>query len=108
MRTILIAGAVCCLFSCKTEKKKQGLGEKQRQIETGTLDSTNQYKAEQVGWTMDIHPDWEVQTKEETKRLGERGQKAMEETINAEVDASELVQLINLRKGRFNSFMSTI
>ena len=106
MKYILILLASLSLLSCK--EKKQELKDKQKEIETGTLDSTNRYSADEIGWTTSIPSGWEVQTRENTKKNTERGLKAIEKEMNAEVDASKLIQLLNLKKGKFNSFLSTI
>lgn len=106
MRYILILLATLSLLSCK--EKKQDLKDKQKEIETGTLDSTNRYSADEIGWTTYIPAGWDVQTKENTQKNTERGMKAIEKEMNAEVDASDLVQLLNLKKGKFNSFLSTM
>lgn len=106
MKYIFILIICLSLISCK--EKKQTLKDKQDEIETGSLDSTHQYKADEIGWTTRIPGGWEVLTKEATKNNTERGKKEIEKTLNVEVDASGLQQLLNLKKDRFNSFLSTI
>ena len=106
MKYIIILIACFSLISCK--EKRQTLKDKQSELETGSLDSTHRYKADDIGWTAKVPGGWEVQSKDATKENTERGKKAIEKTINVEVDASALQQLINLKKGRFNSFLSTI
>ena len=99
---------ITCLFLISCKEKKQTLKDKQDEIEIGSLDSAHQYKADEIGWTAKIPMGWEVQTKDDTKDNTERGKKEIEKTLNVEVDASGLKQLINLKKDKFNSFLSTI
>jgi hypothetical protein len=49
-----------------------------------------------------------VLSKETIRENTEKGKKLIEKTYEGEVDASGLKQLLNLRKDRFNSFLSTM
>jgi hypothetical protein len=93
--------------SCK-QKQKQTLADKQKEIGTGTLDAKNIYTSDKIGWTVMLPEGWDVETKEGTKKSTEKGTKLIEKTMNTEIDASALEQLINIKKDRFNSFLSTI
>ncbi len=108
MRIVFILAMVLGLYSCQSEKKKQGLGEKQREIEIGLLDSTHVYTAKEIGWTMNVLPDWEVQTKEDINKNNQKGKEALEKTIGTEIDGSNHAQLINLKKGHLNTLLSSI
>ena len=106
MKYLFILFAALSLYGCKG--KNQTIKDKQSEIENGALDSIFQYKADVIGWTTKVPGGWDVQSKNATKANMERGKKEIEKTINEKVDASDLIQLLNLKKGRLNSFLSTI
>lgn len=105
MRKLLILSLFPLIIAgCKS---KQTTKEKQKELQTGVLNEKNIYKADEIGWTIAL-PDWGVITKTENKRLVEKGKEAMEKTAGGEIDASDLVELINLKKDPYNNFLSTI
>lgn len=108
MKYIFAISIMLLLFSCKGKNKPQTIKDKQKELETGRLDTANRYTAEEIGWAVDIPAGWEVESREATKKSTERGKKELEKTINGEIDASGLIQLLNLRKDKFNTFLSTI
>lgn len=108
MKYIFICIASFWLLSCKEKEKKQDLEDKQIELETGSLDSNNLYTADEIGWTVNMPMNWEVQPKNEIRRHTESGLKKIEKTLNQEVDISGLKQLLNLKKDRFNLFLSSI
>jgi hypothetical protein len=108
MKYIFICIAAFLLLSCKEKEKKQELEDKQIELETGALDSNNQYTADEIGWTVNIPINWEVWSKKEIRKHQEMGEKEIEKSLNKEVDVSGLKQLLNLKKDRFNSFLSSV
>ena len=52
MKYALIA-LIVILISCKQEKK-QTTSDKQKELETGSIDSTNRYEAPEIGWTANV------------------------------------------------------
>lgn len=108
MKLICLSLGICLLIACKNESKPQTLKDKQKEIETGSLDSSNIYKVDEIGWTVRIPAHWEIMTRETLKKNTERGKKAMEKAMDSQIDVSGLVQLLNLKKDQFNSFLSTI
>jgi hypothetical protein len=105
--TLLFITAIA-LFSCKQKPTKQSVKDKQTELENGSLDSANLYSVKEIGWTAKIPPNWEILTREAVQKNTERGKKEIEKTFNGELDASQLKQLLNLKKDRFNSFLSTM
>lgn len=108
MKYLCIAVAVFLLYSCKEKVKTRTIEEKQNEMEVGKLDASGVYSVEEIGWTVKLPQGWDVLTKEQLKQNTERGKEVMEESLKAEVDASGLQQLLNLRKNMLNSFLSTI
>lgn len=102
-----LVGVVCCLnlISCK---KAQSLAEKQKEIETGKLDDSLAYTAEEIGWSAQVPAGWEVMTKEKTQELQDKGKDLIEKSAEASLDTSALKQLLNLQKDPFNNLLSTI
>jgi hypothetical protein len=84
------------------------LKEKQAQIETGRLDSTNTYSVNEIGWTMNIPEGWEVLTRKEVKAMNDKGKKTMQEIFDAEADISKVQPLISIKKDRLNIFTSNM
>ena len=108
MKYILLIALFLFFQSCKENGKPQSLDEKQKEIDNGSLSAASIYTADEIGWTARIPAGWEILTKEQIKRNTARGKKALEESIDTEIDASGLQQLLNLRKDNFNSFLSTM
>jgi hypothetical protein len=106
MRILFVMFVFIISFSCK--EKKQGLKEKQKEIEIGKLDSANTYTVEEIGWTVLLPEGWEVITKEELKRISEKGKKEMEKTFETKIDDSGVQELISIRKDKFNSLISNM
>jgi hypothetical protein len=88
-------------------KSKQTAKEKQRELQTGTLNEKNIYTAKEIGWTIQL-PDWDVITKKENEKLNQKGKEALEKSVGAQINTSGLIELINIKKDPFNSFTSTI
>ncbi len=106
MKYILLFLFPVWFFSCK-ERKQTGT-DRQREIENGRLNSAGTYSVPEIGWEVTIPEGWEVVSKKMTRENTEKGKKAIEKTMESHVDASGLKQLLNLRKDRFNSFLSTM
>jgi hypothetical protein len=77
-----------------------------KQIDEGTVQNDT-YTSQEIGWTIEIPKGWTVVEKEQTEANNEKGLKAMEETIEGEIDYSGLKNLIAFQKNRFNMFQST-
>ena len=102
---LLLAPLMLCLVSCE---KKQTIEVKQRLVENGILDNSLAYSAEEVGWKASIPHEWKLMTPGEKAKLGGAGKKEMEKITGGPIDTSQLRDLINLTKDKFNSFLSTI
>jgi len=65
------------------------------------------YSSDEIGWTIEIPKGWTIVDKEKSQSNTEKGLKAIEETIEQEVDYSGLKNLIGFQKNEFNIFQST-
>jgi hypothetical protein len=65
------------------------------------------YTSEEIGWTIEIPAGWSVLDKEQVKETNEKGLKALEETLESDIDDSGLKNLIGFQKNQFNIFQST-
>lgn len=95
----IIAGISLSLTSC-------GQVDPNKNIDEGKVEG-NIYTSEEIGWTIEIPKGWTVVDKEKTKETNEKGLKALEETMDGEIDFSGLKNLISLQKDQFNIFQST-
>ncbi|WP_299124987.1 hypothetical protein [uncultured Winogradskyella sp.] len=86
------------LISCKTYPNKQ--------IDEGKI-TESKYHSKEIGWTMEIPKGWNVTHKSILDERIEKGLDAINETAEIEYDASELKQLLNFQKDKFNIFQST-
>lgn len=77
-----------------------------KNIDEGKIEG-NTYTSNEIGWKMEIPKGWSVIEKEKTKENNEKGLKALQETMDAEIDYSGLKNLISLQKDLFNIFQST-
>lgn len=97
--TIASLLATLILSSCRQPDPNE-------QIDEGTV-KENTYTSEEIGWTIEIPDGWTVIEIEQTKANNEKGLKAIEETIEGEIDFSGLKNLIGFQKNQFNIFQST-
>ena len=95
----IIAGISLSLTSC-------GQIDPNKNIDEGKVEG-NIYTSQEIGWTIEIPKGWTVIDKEKTKETNEKGLKAIEETIDGQVDYSSLKNLISFQKNQFNIFQST-
>ncbi|GAO31018.1 hypothetical protein [Geofilum rubicundum] len=95
----IITGISISLTSC-------GQVDPNKNIDEGKVEE-NIYTSEEIGWTIEMPKGWTVIDKEKTKEINEKGIKALEETMDAEIDYSGLKILISLEKDLFNNFQST-
>lgn len=95
----IITGISLSLTSC-------GQVDTNKNIDKGKVEG-NIYTSKEIGWTIEIPKGWTVVDKEKTKETNEKGLKALEETIDGEIDFSGLKNLISLQKDQFNIFQST-
>ncbi|OUD35277.1 hypothetical protein [Flavobacterium sp. FPG59] len=77
-----------------------------KNIDEGKIEG-NIYTSQEIGWTIVIPKGWTIVDKEKNKEINEKGLKALEETLEGEVDYSKLKNLISLQKDQFNNFQST-
>lgn len=77
-----------------------------KNIDEGKIEG-NTYTSNEIGWKMEIPIGWAVVEKEKTKENNEKGLKALQETMDAEIDYSGLKNLISIQKDLFNIFQST-
>lgn len=96
---ILTIGILTMLTSC-------GKADPNKNVDEGKVES-NLYKSAEIGWTIEIPKGWSVVDKEKNHAANEKGQKAIEETIESKVDYSGLKNLIGFQKNQFNIFQST-
>lgn len=102
MKKILFAaiiGIAISLTSC-------GQVEPNKNIDEGKVEG-NIYTSQEIGWTIEIPKGWKVIDKEKIKETNKKGLKAIEETIEGQVDYSGLKNLISFQKNQFNIFQSS-
>jgi len=95
----IFTGIALSLTSC-------GQVDPNKNIDEGKVEG-NVYTSEEIGWTIEIPKGWTVIDKEKTKEINEKVLKALEETMEGEIDYSGLKNLISLQKDQFNIFQST-
>ena len=95
----IITAALFILSSCAE------IGTKKMR-EEGKING-NIYSSDEIGWTMEIPSGWNIIDLEQTKKTNQVGLKALEETLNSDVDISQLKQLLALKKNSFNIFQSS-
>ena len=100
---LLIAASV---IGCKEKETKKTTADKYNRADEN--DTANHYHEPAIGWTTQWPDGWEVQSREMVDANTERGKKAVEKTIDQEVDISGLKNLLHLAKNKTNSFLSTI
>jgi hypothetical protein len=69
-----------------------------------------EYHSAEIGWKA-ITPttaDWKRMSNKEKAALNQKGRNAIEKATGETLDASNLKELLNLKKDQFNSFLSTI
>ena len=94
----IITGITLLLSSC-------GQVDPNKNIDEGKVEG-NIYTSQEIGWTIEIPKGWTVIDKEKTKEINEKGRKAIEETLDGEIDYSGLKNLISFQKNQFNIFQS--
>lgn len=102
MKTILftiITGITFSLTSCAQVDPNKNIDE-------GKIEE-NIYTSQEIGWTIEIPEGWKVVDKQKTKETNEKGLKAIEKTIEGEIDYSGLKNLISFQKNQFNIFQSS-
>jgi hypothetical protein len=77
-----------------------------KNIDEGKVEG-NTYTSKEIGWKMEIPTGWTVVEKEKTKENNEKGLKALQETMDSEIDYIGLKNLISFQKDLFNIFQST-
>jgi hypothetical protein len=77
-----------------------------KNIDEGKVEG-NTYTSKEIGWKMEIPTGWNVVEKEKTKENNEKGLKALQETMDSEIDYIGLKNLISFQKDLFNIFQST-
>jgi len=97
--SILSLLMVLAFVSCKQSDPNE-------QIDEGTV-KDNTYTSQEIGWTIKIPEGWSVVEKEETEAHSEKGLKAMEASIEGEINFGEFKSLIVFQKNQFNLFQSS-
>lgn len=77
-----------------------------KNIDEGKVNG-NFYTSNEIGWTIEIPKGWTIIEKSEKQELNKKGENAIEETVNADIDFSGLKNLIAFQKNQFNVFQST-
>lgn len=95
---LLVLLILTTLSSCKSDPNKQ--------IDEGKI-TENTYHSDEIGWTMNIPKGWNVTHRSVLAERNEKGLDMIEESTGLEYDDSQLKQLLNFQKNRFNIFQST-
>lgn len=83
-----------------------GKADPNKTVDEGKVEK-NTYTSAEIGWTIEIPKGWTIIDKEKKQATNEEGLKAIEETIESNVDYSGLKNLIGFQKNQFNIFQST-
>ncbi len=100
--------ALSCLSLAVSCNSNQTLKEKQSELYTGKIDSTYKYTCSEIGWQTMLPKDWNMLTKEQLNDMNAKGKDLLEKSTGQQVDMSAVKELVNMRKDKFNSFLSTI
>ena len=95
----IIAGISLSLTSC-------GQVDPNKNIDEGKVEGSF-YTSQEIGWTIEIPEGWTVVDMEKTKETDEKARKAIEETMDGEIDLSAFKKLISFQKDQFNSLQSS-
>lgn len=76
------------------------------QIDEGTI-KNNIYKSHEIGWEMEIPKGWDIVTMEETDAYQKKGEDLLQSMVDETIDASQVRNLLSLKKDLFNLFQST-
>ena len=99
---------ILCAYLFGACKSNQTLKDKQSEVENGKIDENFKYTCSEVGWETYLPKDWNVITKEENKKMIQKGKEALQKSLGTAVDMSALKELVNVKKDVYNSFLSTI
>ncbi len=97
-RIIVLLLFLSLIFSCKNDSNKQ--------VDEGEIEE-RVYHSKDIGWTMKIPKGWEIMQRDVVQQQSDKGLEAISETLDSEIDVSQLKQLINLKKDEFHLFLST-
>jgi hypothetical protein len=95
----VIAGISLSLTSC-------GQVDPNKNIDEGKVEGSF-YTSQEIGWTIEIPEGWTVVDIEKTKETDEKARKAVEETMDGEIDLSAFKKLISFQKDQFNCLQSS-
>jgi hypothetical protein len=103
LTTLLVATVlfIACNNAQTTETKKQN-------IETGVLTDDLDYTCKEIGWKTKIPQNWGVMDMAAVNKMTADGLAKIKENSNVELNTEGLTQLVNLKKDRFNYFLSSI
>ena len=103
---------LCCLLllfvlvSCLENPFKQ---KPKKPPVAGTPLSGNHYTSQKIGWTIKLPgKEWKLIPKSERSSSNEKAKKDLEKSTGAEIDNSNVQELISFRKDDRNSFISVI
>jgi len=95
----VITGISLSLTSC-------GQVDPNKNIDEGKVEGSF-YTSQEIGWTIEIPEGWTVVDMEKTKETEEKARKAVEETMDGEIDLSAFKKLISFQKDQFNCLQSS-
>ena len=99
---------ILCAYLFAACKSHQTLKEKQSEVENGKIDENFKYTCNEVGWETYLPKDWNLITKEENKKINQKGKEVIQKSLGTVVDMSSLKELVNIKRDIYNSFLSTI
>ena len=99
LERIFIALLIFTIQSC-------GLLDSNEKVDEGKVEG-EYYISSEIGWTIKIPSGWKIVSKNKMDKNQEKGVKSISETINVEIDDSELNHLISFMKNKGNVFQST-
>ena len=97
--SLLPISLILILHSC-------GPVDQSKNVDEGKIEG-RLYTSQEIGWTIEIPEGWSVIEKEQAQQTTEKGLKALEETVEGDIDYSGLKNLIAFEKNKFNIFQST-
>ena len=84
-------------LSCQEKKK----------VDSGSIEN-NIYVNEETGWKITIPDGWKIMTTDQRNQMNEKGKRAIEDAMGAQVDVEGLRNLIGFQKDIKNIFNSTL
>jgi len=95
----ILIGLTLTLTSCGETAPNKTIGEEKVEGKS--------YTNQEIGWTIEIPNGWTIIDIEKINEKNKKGLKALEKTMETEIDYSGLKNLISLQKDQFNIFQSS-